>query len=94
MPYLTDLTIGQSIVRGVQHIQQLLGDQVDHSMPDTQPAKDVSDINTILGPHELLRIFDCLSHSDVLGGACNCIDCTAPQLPMHLWLCKLIDRAE
>lgn len=63
------LTIRQSIVRGLQHIRQLFADPVDHSMPDAQPVNDSSDINSILGPHELLRIFDCLSPSDVLGSA-------------------------
>lgn len=62
-------TIRQTIVRGFQRIQQMVADPVDHSMPDTQPVSDSSDINSILGPHELLRIFDCLSPSDVLGGA-------------------------
>ena len=63
------LTIRQSIVRGIQRIRQMFAHPVDHSMPDAQPVNDSSDINSILGPHELLRIFDCLSPSDVLGGA-------------------------
>jgi F-box-like len=62
-------TIRQTIVGFHQRIQQMVADPVDHSMPDTQPVSDSSDINSILGPHELLRIFDCLSPSDVLGGA-------------------------
>lgn len=40
-----------------------------HSMPDITPESDSSCVNRILGMHELLRVFDFLSPSDVASRA-------------------------